>query len=47
MWTWIPVFLRASFTGTGVDDPAAASLMAFVVVAMGGLGCVVAGLRGE
>lgn len=43
MWTWIPVFLLASFAAAGSDDPATASLAAFVVVAAGGIGCVVAG----
>ena len=43
MWTWIPLFLLAAFAVGGLDDPAAASLAAFVVVASGGVGCVVAG----
>mgnify|MGYP001823879678 CR=1 FL=1 len=47
MWTWIPVFLLASFAAAGVDDPAAASLAAFVVVAMGGVGCIAAGLLAD
>jgi MFS family permease len=44
MWTWIPLFFAASFTVAGVTDPAVASLAAFAVVAVGGLGCAVAGL---
>jgi MFS family permease len=47
MWTWIPVFLLASFTAAGTEDPAVASLAAFVVVAVGGVGCVVAGLLAD
>jgi MFS family permease len=47
MWTWIPVFLLASFSAAGTDDPAAASLAAFVVVAVGGAGCIGAGLLAE
>jgi MFS family permease len=47
MWTWIPVFLLASFTASGADDPALASLAAFVIVAVGGIGCIVAGLMAD
>jgi MFS family permease len=43
MWSWIPVFLAASFATTGATDPAIASLVAFAVVAAGGIGCVAAG----
>ena len=43
MWTWIPLFLLAAFASSGVDDVALASMAAFVVVAAGGVGCVVAG----
>jgi MFS family permease len=43
MWTWIPIFLVASFAAAGLDDPAVASLAAFAVVGAGGLGCVAAG----
>jgi len=43
MWTWIPLFLLAAFSAGGLDDPGLASLAAFVVVAAGGVGCVVAG----
>jgi len=43
MWTWIPLFLLAAFAAAGVDDVALASLAAFLVVAVGGIGCVVAG----
>ena len=47
MWTWIPVFLLASFAAAGVDDPAGASFAAFVVVAVGGAGCIGAGLLAD
>lgn len=43
MWTWIPLFLGASFAAAGVTDPAAAGISAFLVVAGGGVGCVAAG----
>jgi MFS family permease len=43
MWTWIPLFLLAAFAAAGVDDVGLASLAAFIVVAAGGVGCVVAG----
>ncbi len=43
MWTWVPLYFAASFTAAGVTDPAVASLAAFVVVAVGVVGCVVAG----
>ena len=43
MWTWVPLFLVASFAAAGLTDPAGASLAAFVVVGVGGVGCVVAG----
>ena len=47
MWTWIPVFLLASFSAAGADDPAAASFAAFAVVAVGGAGCIGAGLLAD
>jgi MFS family permease len=43
MWSWIPVFLAASFAASGLDDPVVASLSGFAAVAVGGVGCVVAG----
>lgn len=42
MWAWIPTFLLASFKIAGVN-PTWASLAAFAVIGVGGLGCVVAG----
>jgi MFS family permease len=43
MWTWIPIFLLASFAAAGLVDSAAAALTAFGVVAAGGIGSAVAG----
>jgi MFS family permease len=43
MWTWVPLYLVASLAAAGVTDPTMASLGAFVVVASGAVGCVVAG----
>jgi MFS family permease len=43
MWTWVPIFLLASFAAAGLTDAAAASLTAFAVVAAGGVGSAVAG----
>lgn len=42
MWAWVPVFLLASFELSGVA-PAWASLVAFAVIAIGGLGSLLAG----
>jgi MFS family permease len=44
MWTWVPLFLAAALTATGLADAGLAALAAFVVVAAGGIGCVVAGI---
>jgi MFS family permease len=44
MWTWVPLFIAASFAAGGMADASLASLGAFLVVAAGGLGCVGAGL---
>lgn len=42
MWAWVPIFLLASFEVQGVA-PAWASLAAFAVIAVGGLGSLLAG----
>jgi MFS family permease len=42
MWAWIPLFLLASFTLVGIS-PAWASAAAFAVIAIGGLGSLLAG----
>jgi MFS family permease len=44
MWTWVPLFLAASFFAAGTDSPTTASLAAFAIVGSGGVGCVVAGI---
>ena len=43
MWTWIPVFLIASFAAAGVTNAAVSSLVAFFVVAVGGVASAAAG----
>jgi MFS family permease len=43
MWTWVPAFLAASFVAAGTVDPGVSAAAAFVVVASGGIGCIVAG----
>jgi MFS family permease len=47
MWSWIPIFLAASLAATGSTDPATASLVAFAVVAAGGIGCAAAGAMAD
>jgi MFS family permease len=42
MWTWVPVFLQASFLATGHSGSQAA-VIAFVSIAAGGLGSLIAG----
>ncbi|MFL6260811.1 MAG: nitrate/nitrite transporter [Thermoanaerobaculia bacterium] len=42
MWAWVPIFLLASYQGTGLS-PRAARLAGFGVLAAGAIGCVVAG----
>jgi MFS family permease len=42
VWTWTPVFLAASFKAVGADERAA-GLAGFAVVAVGGIGSLVAG----
>src|SRR4029453_8405586 len=34
MWTWLPLFIAASFAASGVADPAVASAASFLVVAI-------------
>lgn len=44
VWTWIPVYLAASFAHRGVDNPdALASALAFGTIAIGGVGAWLAG----
>jgi MFS family permease len=42
MWTWLPAFLVASFARRGVDAPWA-GIVAFVAIAAGGIGSLIAG----
>ncbi len=42
MWVWIPLFLFASFSVSGID-PAWASAVSFAVIGIGGLGSLLAG----
>ena len=46
MWVWIPLFLLASFALVGIS-PAWASAAAFAVIAIGGLGSLLAGLLAD
>jgi MFS family permease len=50
-WTWIPAFLAASFTAqTGSlkpVSPATVAAIAFVTIAIGGLGCVWGGIAAD
>ena len=43
MWTWVPIFIAASFAASGVLQPATASAASFLIVASGGIGCIAAG----
>jgi MFS family permease len=43
MWTWIPIFLIASFAAAGLADAGLSSLVAFAVVAVGGVASAAAG----
>jgi MFS family permease len=47
MWTWVPLFVAASFAAAGTASPTTASLAAFLIVGSGGVGCVVAGLLAD
>ena len=42
MWTWVPLFLLASYRAAGWGEPMA-RLAGFGVVAVGGIGCYLAG----
>ncbi|MEF8774617.1 MAG: MFS transporter, partial [Halobacteriales archaeon] len=44
VWTWIPVYLAASFAAGGVGSERLAALLAFATIAVGGPGAVAAGL---
>jgi MFS family permease len=44
MWTWVPLFLAASFSAAGNSDPGLAALASFAVIGAGWVGCSVGGL---
>ena len=44
MWAWIPAFATASLVAAGVEPRATGSLIAFIAIGSGALGCVVAGV---
>jgi len=46
MWTWVPVFLRASLAARG-DSPRLAESSSFIVIGSGAVGCVAAGLLAD
>jgi MFS family permease len=46
MWTWVPVFLRVSFSERGAS-PALAESSAFLVIGSGTIGCVAAGVLAD
>ena len=46
MWAWVPVFLLASFRITDTSETLA-SVAAFAIIAVGGIGCVAAGLLAD
>jgi len=43
MWTWVPLYFAASFAVAGAGGAELASLAAFTVIAIGAVGCIVAG----
>jgi MFS family permease len=48
MWTWVAVFASASLQAAGAADPSrGGSLVAFVAIASGTAGCIVAGYIGD
>jgi MFS family permease len=47
MWAWIPAFAAASLTANGSVPARTGSLVAFVAIASGAVGCVVAGFRAD
>lgn len=44
MWAWIPAFATASLVAAGVEPRRTGSLIAFVAIGSGALGCVAAGI---
>jgi MFS family permease len=47
MWTWVPLFLAASFAAAGSGDAASAALAAFAVIGAGGIGCAAGGVLAD
>ncbi len=51
MWTWLPVFLAASFRASGMDPSGGAgrlaSLTAALAISAGALGCIAAGVTAD
>jgi MFS family permease len=47
MWTWIPAFAAASIAAAGGTGVRHGSVIAFVAIASGAVGCVVAGWRAD
>ncbi|MBA1138743.1 MFS transporter [Mesorhizobium neociceri] len=44
MWGWMLAYIRAGSPSLGIDGPRSASLLAFLVVASGGIGSILGGL---
>jgi MFS family permease len=47
MWAWIAAFAAASAAAAGHVDPRLGSLVAFIAIASGAIGCVSAGIWGD
>ena len=47
MWAWIPAFAAASLADSGSAQGRNGSLVAFITIASGAIGCVLAGLRAD
>jgi MFS family permease len=47
MWAWIPAFAAASLTAAGAAPERTGSLVAFVAIGSGAIGCVAAGVWGD
>ena len=47
MWGWVLAYIRAGSPGLGIDGPRTASLLAFLVVASGGIGSILGGLAAD
>lgn len=44
MWAWIPAFATASLVAAGIEPGRTGSLIAFIAIGSGALGCVAAGI---